>query len=45
MPGFKQEDGLIERIYLLIKLRWIAIMGVVLPVLFAKQILRVSIDN
>ena len=38
-------DGLIERIYWLIKLRWIAITGVVLTVLFAKQVLKVSLDN
>ncbi len=45
MPSFKQEDGLIERICWLIKLRWIAITGVVLTVLFAKQIPKVSLDN
>ena len=38
-------DGLIERIYWLIKLRWIAITGVVLTVLFAKQALNVSLNN
>ena len=38
-------DGLIERIYWLIKLRWIAITGVVLTVLFAKQVLNAPLNN
>jgi signal transduction histidine kinase len=45
MASFKQEDGLIERIYWLIKLRWIAILGVVLTILFAKQVLKVPLNN
>jgi signal transduction histidine kinase len=38
-------DGLIERIYWLIKLRWVAITGVVLTVLFAKQVLNAPLNN
>ncbi len=45
MPSLKQKDGLIERIYWLIKLRWVAITGVVLTVLFAKQVLDVSLNS
>lgn len=45
MSTIGQEDRLIERIYWLIKLRWIAITGVVLTVLFAKQVLRVSLNS
>jgi signal transduction histidine kinase len=45
MLGFKQEDGLIERICWLIKLRWIAITGVVLTALFTKQVLKISLNS
>ena len=38
-------DGLIERLYWLIKLRWIASTGVVLTVLFAEQVLKVPLNN
>ncbi len=38
-------DRLIERIYWLIKLRWIAIAGVVLTALFAKQVLKISLNS
>ena len=38
-------DRLIERICWLIKLRWIAITGVVLTVLFAKQVLNAPLNN
>src|SRR3989338_8818627 len=38
-------DGLIERIYWLIKLRWIGITGVVFTVLFAKHILNAPLNN
>ena len=38
-------DRLIERIYWLIKLRWVAITGVVLTVLFAKQVFNVPLNS
>ena len=38
-------DRLIERIYWLIKLRWVAITGVVFTVLFAKHILNAPLNN
>lgn len=38
-----QRDNLLERIFWLIKLRWIAIIGVILTVFFAKNILGLSL--
>ena len=43
MQSRKQEDGLIERIYWLIRLRWIAIIGVILTILFAEKIIKLSL--
>ncbi len=37
MSNFKHHDGLIERIYWLIRLRWIAVIGVVATVLFVEK--------
>lgn len=36
-------DGLIERIYWLIRLRWIAVIGVILTILFVQKIARLSL--
>lgn len=38
-----QEEGFIERIYWLIKLRWIAILGLILTIIFVQQILHLSL--
>lgn len=44
MPALSlSTDGLVERIYWLIRLRWIAIAGVVLTVLFTRQFLYLPI--
>ncbi len=40
MASFKLQGDLVERIYWLIKLRWIAVVGVFLAVLFSSQILK-----
>ena len=38
-----QEENLIERIYWLIKLRWIAIIGVALTIFFTSQIIKLPL--
>src|SRR3989338_5002271 len=43
MKDLTIEEGLIERIYWLIRLRWIAIAGVVLTIFFVGKILRISL--
>jgi signal transduction histidine kinase len=43
MQNVKQSEALVERLYWLIKLRWIAIAGIVSVVLFAHQILEISL--
>ncbi len=43
MLGPQPHEGLFERIYWLIRLRWIAVIGVILTVLFANQILRLTL--
>ncbi|MCM8778537.1 MAG: HAMP domain-containing histidine kinase [Candidatus Omnitrophica bacterium] len=40
MADFKPQEQLIERIHWLIRLRWIAVAGVILVILFVSQILK-----
>ena len=37
------DEGFIERIYWLIKLRWIAILGLILAIIFTQQVLHLSL--
>jgi signal transduction histidine kinase len=37
------QEGLVERLYWLIRLRWLAVMGAFFTVLFASQILKVNL--
>lgn len=43
MTSFKQQDGLIERLYWLIRLRWIAVVGVALTILFVEKVVHLSL--
>lgn len=43
MAGFNPQEGLIERLYWLIRLRWIAVAGVNLVILFISSILKFSL--
>ncbi len=43
MASFKFQEGLIERLYWLIRLRWIAVIGVFFAVLFATQTLKFTL--
>lgn len=43
MARFSQEDALLERIRWLIRLRWIAIIGVVTALLFSVSVLKLSL--
>ncbi len=43
MRYINQPEGLVERIYWLIKLRWIAVIGLISVVLFASRILKLPI--
>lgn len=44
MADFNPQEGLIERLYWLIRVRWIAAIGVFLTVLFASQCLGFSLQ-
>ncbi len=43
MGKFNLQEALIERLYWLIRLRWIAVIGVFLAVLFASRVLKFSL--
>ncbi len=43
MKVFEPHEGIVERLYWLIRLRWIAVTGVILTVLFASHWLRLNL--
>ena len=43
MENLAPQEGLIERIYWLIKLRWIAVIGVIFTVLFVEKIVDIPL--
>ncbi|MDO8602937.1 MAG: HAMP domain-containing sensor histidine kinase [Candidatus Omnitrophota bacterium] len=43
MPGFQKENGLIERVYWLIRLRWLALAGVISAILSTKLIAGIQL--
>src|SRR3989338_7702847 len=45
MRNLAPQEGLIERIYLLIRLRWIAVAGVIFTVLFAEKIVNIPLQS
>jgi len=45
MSNNNAHEELVERLYWLIRLRWIAVVGVFLTILFANQILKFSLPN
>ncbi len=45
MPGFQKENALIERVYWLIRLRWVALAGVILTVSSAELIAGIQLPS
>lgn len=45
MGNLAPQEGLIERIYWLIRLRWIAVAGVVFAVLLAEEVVRIPLES
>ena len=45
MENLAPQEGLIERIYWLIRLRWIAVAGVIFTVLFAEKIVNIPLQS
>ena len=45
MRNLAPQEGLIERIYWLIRLRWIAVAGVIFTVLFAEKIVNIPLQS
>jgi len=45
MRNIAPQEGLVERAYWLIRLRWIAVAGVVLTVLFVEKVVNVPLES